>query len=516
VIEVEVHQQLHAFLREQHQSQWPHHLTMARLVARALRIGRSALIQTSTHHHYSLSYLLPVLLWSGPVLLVVPEAAQQRLLLAEVPQLQQWLQTAKSILRGERWPDPSFNGVLLTTPEVWLRDRLNQTHAFPAGIPVILDKTDDLEFWVREAVTAHIQTADWNDLRLTFPRWADSIRDTQAQFTHTTFQHPPNPYGCHLCDADEIGILQQLFEMLSIHACPQQDQAFGFTWPPTWQNFWQTIHQPHCIIWSVVSRHSGQFSVCAAPADVSQALATVWDQQPVILIGNTLDLEPDASIYRQRIGIGDLTCVKFLPDRHSKALQLYLPDHLPLPNNPQFHATLTRELEGLILAGTPTGITVLIVGDTPLKTQVGTFLAAEFGSRVQVERTNLDENGILVTGWTFWQQQQQHLPVPQVLGIATLPIPSLEDPLVAGRVDYYKQHHQDWFRLYLLPTALGELQRTISPLREQQGLVAIFDGRMIHRSYGKQILDALSPVARMNYLERDRSLRSSPNLYVLE
>jgi ATP-dependent DNA helicase DinG len=87
------------------------------------------------------------------------------------------------------------------------------------------------------------------------------------------------------------------------------------------------------------------------------------------------------------------------------------------------------------------------------------------------------------------------------LAIATLPIPSMENPLVAGQVAYYKQQRQDWFRLYLLPTAIHELHRAIATTREHQGLVALFDSRVIHRSYGKQILESLSPLARMNYLE---------------
>jgi ATP-dependent DNA helicase DinG len=82
-----------------------------------------------------------------------------------------------------------------------------------------------------------------------------------------------------------------------------------------------------------------------------------------------------------------------------------------------------------------------------------------------------------------------------------LPLPSLENPLVAGRVDYYKRSHQDWFRLYLLPTALNELQRAIAPVRESQGIVALLDTRVVNRSYGTQVLAALSPLARINYLD---------------
>ena len=88
-----------------------------------------------------------------------------------------------------------------------------------------------------------------------------------------------------------------------------------------------------------------------------------------------------------------------------------------------------------------------------------------------------------------------------MLVIATLPLPSLENPLVAGRVAYYKRSRQDWFRLYLLPAALSELQRAIAPVRERQGIVTLLDSRVLHRSYGTQVLAALSPLARINYLD---------------
>ena len=116
MIEVEVHSSLRAFLREQGQSSWPHHLTMARLVARALRLGRPALIQTgSTDIQYRLSYLVPALIWSGPVILVAPVAIQQWLLRVEIPRLQQWIATDKPIYRGDSFPDEQFCGLLITS-----------------------------------------------------------------------------------------------------------------------------------------------------------------------------------------------------------------------------------------------------------------------------------------------------------------------------------------------------------------------------------------------------------------
>ena len=82
LLEAEVHISLREFLRHQGQPLWDHHLTMARLVSRALRLDRSALIQTgSTFSRYGLSYLMPCLLSDRPILLVVPSNIQQKLII---------------------------------------------------------------------------------------------------------------------------------------------------------------------------------------------------------------------------------------------------------------------------------------------------------------------------------------------------------------------------------------------------------------------------------------------------
>ena len=173
-----------------------------------------------------------------------------------------------------------------------------------------------------------------------------------------------------------------------------------------------------------------------------------------------------------------------------------------MPNTPQFQRVLMEQIRMLIsFSSNVQKPVVLLIGDIPLKAIVGATMAAEFGSRVQVEKTDLAANGILVSGWEFWREHQNILPTPQLLAIATLPLPSLENPLVAGRVAYYKSKRQDWFRLYLLPTALREIQRAVVPIRESQGVVALLDNRVNHRSYGKKILSALEPCARINYID---------------
>jgi ATP-dependent DNA helicase DinG len=374
----------------------------------------------------------------------------------------------------------------------------------------VLDGADDLEAWTQDQLTAQIQPQDWDELMLACPAQTDAIRDVRVQLTRAVFHHPTNPYDCYLIEPAEQILLTHLYQFLKApdvidpRAMAEDEPSRCDRLPSSWQRFEHAMNTDEQLLWTELVRQQGQFSVHCGPAEVASALAPIWAQQPVVLIGGSLDPDPDAKIYRQRLGLGDnLTCLKFSPDRQNELIQLYLPDGLPMPNTPQFQPVLMQELRALLGATNTAnqGLTVLLVGDVPLKAQVGSVLAAEFGSRVQVEKTCLDDRGILVTGWEFWRQHQAVLPAPQLLVIATLPLPSLEDPLVAGRVAHYKRLRQDWFRLYLLPEALSELQRAIAPVRESQGVVALLDNRVNHRSYGQQILAALSPLARINYVD---------------
>ncbi len=495
MIEADVHYSLHNFLRSHAEPpSWAHHLTMARLVARALRVGRSALMQVGAasgyQGRYRLSYLAPALMWHQPIVLVVEEKVQQRLKEVEIPRLQQWLGANKAIRTGDRFPDGNFQGLLLTSPSYWLSAQLNARSHFPPGIPTIIDGVDDLEDWTRQQLTLSIDPHNWDELILDCPWQSEAIRTAKVQMAKAIFQRPLNPYECYLISPKEREILVSLYKSLE-----------NYCLPPIWAEFGQSL-QSNQLLYARIARSLGLFSLHSSPVQVAQSLAPVWSKQPVVLVGRAVEQEANAPIFRQSLGLEDLTCLKFSDDRQTNLIQLYLPDRLPLPNTPEYQSALIDKLRSLLgLSATNLGLTVILVGDVPLKAQVGTILAAEFGSRVQVEKTCLDDNGILVSGWDFWQQHQEVLPAPQLLVVSTLPLPSLENPIVAGIVDYYKQAHLDWFRLYLLPKALTELARAIAPVRENQGVVALLDSRILHRSYGSQVLSALNPCARMNYLD---------------
>lgn len=514
VIETEVHQRLRAYLREQGHTQWPHHLTMARLTARALRVGRNALMQIDSLAAYQgshrLSYLMPALLWPEPAILALPDELIEGVLRQDIPNLQQGLPVVKPVRSGDRWPDENFRGLLVTSAQGWLRDRLqsqsqSQNDAicpsrFPVGIPTLIDGASSLERWAQTQLSAKLSAEDWETLMLAYPSQRDFIRDMRVRITHAIFQHPVNPYSCHLIEDPEKTLLHELYDWLNIYG---SDRSM----PPRWHQFWHRFSQAERLAWSQLDRAVGSVTLHCGPIELKDSLAPVWAQQPIVLVGSALDESTQAERYRDRLGLGDMTCLHFGPDRHHDLIQLYLPDRLPMPNTSHFKNAALQEIRTLLSArGVTTDPTVIVIGDVPLKAQFAAVLAAEFGSRVQLEAP-VSEQGILITGWDYWRSHQTQFATPGLLIIATLPIPSLENPLVASRVAAYKSRRQDWFKAYLLPEALSELQHAIAPIRSRNtsapGIVALLDNRVNYRSYGRQVLAALSPAARSNHFNED-------------
>lgn len=392
---------------------------------------------------------------------------------------------------GDRWEGE--DQLLLTSPQSWLSDRLERLDRFPLHIPTIIDRADNLEEWTRNLLTVTISTADWDELSRAIPQYRELIRDTRVKLTKSIYARPENPYRNYVLLDSELAIVANLFQTLEKKQLLEGKLA----------RFWQQIADKSNISWISRDRDRGSFALNLAPARVNQQLKPVWQQQPVVIIGSFLDTEASAVNYQQRLGLNsEMLSLKFAPNRQNNHIQLYLPDRFPMPNSPDFRSAVIEQSLLLVgLSSTQEGLIVVIADDVPLQGQVGSALAAQFGSRVKVGDTAIDNNSILICGWSFWKLHQESLPIPQLLIIATLPIPSLENPLVANLVTYYKNQRQDWFRLYLLPSALKTLEQTTVPLRESQSVVALLDNRVNFRSYGKTILSALEPCARINYID---------------
>jgi len=494
---------------------------LARLVARALRLGRSALIQVGTSGYcpdieaqgYRLSYLMAILLWPGSAVVVAQAQTLDRLFYQVIPDLQQWLSTYKSVWRdgdgeiGVGESPQAFQGILLMTPDRWLQQR--------PPIPALVEAVDDLEDWLLAEQTVTVSPSHWAQLKLYYPQQAEVIQDTQIYLTHCFFQHPPNPYQAYLLSEAERERLQTLLSEL-------EHQGWQAHLPKPWVLLLpgptQEPEGVKVVLWTHLDRSAGIFTLHRTDLNWAPVLQRLWHPHPVVLLRETIDAklptEGGAGLeFSQRLGLEAMTQVQFSAHPQRECLHLYLPERLPLPNTPHYQdAALVEIRRVLVFGASRPGVTVILIQDTPLKQQVSSALVSEFGSRVQVDSLWSSEKlalegdrfqGVLVASWSFWLAHRHLVPPPGLMILTTLPFPSVEHPLVAARVNYYKHHRQDWFQNFLLPQALRDFQRAIAPVRAypQQGVLTILDTRMVYRSYGQQFLGVLSPFTRLSNLD---------------
>jgi ATP-dependent DNA helicase DinG len=279
------------------------------------------------------------------------------------------------------------------------------------------------------------------------------------------------------------------------------------TIPKKFQNFSNLCQQESQFVYSYRDKKKGQFELYSYPIEIAKTLTNIWSKQAVFFIGSYLEKDKNAPIFRSSLGINsdEITYLKFSTDSENQLLKLYLPSHLPLPNTPEFTQESIKEILALISAIYHNNQAIIIlINDLPLKSQIAVNIAAQFGSKVQVEPENINtltNNNILICDWQFWQKNQFDLPLPQLIIIPTLPIPSLENPLVAAKVAYYKSKRENWFHSYLLPTAIKQMQTALISIRKGEGVVALLDNRINYRSYGTNILESLEPFAKINYFD---------------
>lgn len=506
-MEVLVHQQLRNYLRAVGGSFWPHHLTLARLVARTLQLGRNALMQmagqAANHHEHCLSYLIPALLLPGPVIIVTTTETQQYILHQQLPQLRRFFSLAKPVVVGTVWPGAKFAGVLLMSQAQWLE--ASDSQVLPAGIPTVIDDLEQLVVTAERFLTSTLKPEDWEDLIRYFPHQAEAIQDLQVKLIHQVFQHPLNPYGCLALTPEELDILHLAIQIShSSHSNQdsqdrQSNQDYSCL-PPAWQLWRSMLASPrdHCFV-AQPDRGTGRVVLQGFPLGLGARLKSFWNRQPLVLLGQQIELDPQAPLWKNRLGLDslDFTHLAFTPAQPQETLPLYLPSRFPLPNTPEFAHHLQAHIGQLLwqlqhrFQGT--ALTVVIVDDVPLREQIAARLAAGFGSQVRVESLLATQGGILVCSGQFWLDHNRVLPLPLALLVATLPIPSREDPRVAAHLEWYKQQHRDWFREYLWPECLHRLALITAPIRTQRTLLTLFDTRIVCRSYGQDVLNLLSP-----------------------
>jgi len=473
MLEARAHHHLKELLRGEGRLAWPHHLSLSRLVARSLRRGDHTLVRLAPGSDPSwwLGLLVPLALSEAPVALVASAALRQRLLQVELPRL---AAAGLGLPCGEG-PEPpaQLRLWLLSHAELirlWQRQRLGERQ-------LVIPEVELLDGQLRQALEVVIEPRHWDALRRAHPAAEASLLELHERLSRRVLRHPGASQRLVPISEDQEAPLRQLLALLP-----------GL--PEPWPRWLAARHD--WASWARLQPRLLQWQLHRQPLEPLRVLDDLVSCRGAVLIGEpagsgaSLGLRPAVEV-----SLGDPPLADPLP--------LFAPPGQPLPNSPHYGEHLLEQSRRLVLG--MADLTVVLLDDGPLRLGLAAGLAAEFGSRVVHESTAHDSNGVVCASWDWWLEHQQRLALPGQVVVALLPIASLEDPLTAARVERLRRLGRDWFRERLLPDGLGRLQRGLAGLRRHGGgRLAVLDGRLRSRSWGRQLLEGLEPWVALNRL----------------
>ncbi|MEO8842251.1 MAG: ATP-dependent DNA helicase [Kofleriaceae bacterium] len=225
---------------------------------------------------------------------------------------------------------------------------------------------------------------------------------------------------------------------------------------------------------------------------------------------------PDFSYQRARLGLEDSDELLVpSPFDYARQAMLYVPRDLPMPNTEQFaDAAAARTIE--LLAITQGRAFLLFTSHRALRDAATRLASLPYPRFVQgdapraslVDRFRSTPHSVLLGTASFWEGVDVPGDALSLVVIDKLPFSPHTDPLIAARMQAHAEAGGDPFDAIQLPAAALALKQGFGRLirrRDDRGIVAILDSRIVIRQYGRVFLDTL-PVGlpRTSTIERVR------------
>jgi ATP-dependent DNA helicase DinG len=273
-------------------------------------------------------------------------------------------------------------------------------------------------------------------------------------------------------------------------------------------------HKSH-VYWGE-TRATGTF-LTASPIDVADLVRRhILQAGPIpVLTSATLTAAGTFAYTRQRLGLDDADeLVVTSPFDYARQAMLYVPRDLPPAIEGFSAAAAARTLELLEL--TSGRAFLLFTSHRALREAASRLTPLPYPRLVQgeapratlIDRFRTTPNAVLLGTGSFWEGVDVPGDALSLVVIDKLPFAPHTDPLIAARMQAQADAGRDPFAAIQLPAAAIALKQGFGRLirrRDDRGIVAILDGRVVTRGYGRVFLDTLpAGLPRSSALEQVR------------
>ncbi len=472
MLEVNSHQHLKKYYQH-NLVQWPHNLTLTRLISRSLINKDNTFIQLSSDSKdfWWAGLLIPLCLHNNNIVLILSDKQRRQLFEVELPKLK-----ASGLVFNY---EEGINQFPLHN-KIWVIRYEDLLFANEKGLlknrQLIFPEADFISQDLRQSMSIKIVPQDWEHLIYTHSSFEASIIEVYERLSRRLFSQSANSDAGIRINNKEIGILKEILKDDLPSLIP-------------WRRAFKAVND-EWVTWAKLDNQRLSWDWHLQPLLPLQTLTRLLTDNTLLVITNSgkndfffLDFKNTNISFNVRVKLGNT--------HDQESIPLFAPRRQPLPNTSIFYRHIVNQCKRLILSCLR--ITIILVDDLQLRLQLTSELAGEFGLRVVHETTSIPVNGIICCSCNWWISNQHNLPTPGQLIFPVIPFPTLESPCIAARVELLKHQGRNWFREFLLPETLVIMLKAVAMVRGQDVRVAILDGRIHCRSWGKLIFDALEP-----------------------
>ncbi len=225
----------------------------------------------------------------------------------------------------------------------------------------------------------------------------------------------------------------------------------------------------------------------------------------VVLAGTALAVDGHFDVAIERLGLPATTPTALVTADFTAQSLVLIPTDVPEPNAPAYQRTLNEAivqvataLDGntVVLLASHTALRTTYSAIKPLLEARDIMILAQGidGSLRQLWQNYRTQSRVVILGagnmWEGWESDGAR---PRCLFVARLPLPALNEPLLAARAELYADSMQQ----FVVPQAAIRLRLALNRMaweHDRRNVVIIYDRRIQTKTYGMSILHTLPHV----------------------